>query len=727
MRHLKLSLLAGLLPALFAVPVLAAEDWSLCRIPSFEYIQKTPAGLENTTIEAQYFESFDGNSLRLTGNVELTRQQQNIRADNLVLDKSTDILQASGNVRFVSPDYRLKSPDISVDNHAQTARFEQVEFELPSRHISGEANSIEQLDDSRSRFSDLIYTACDRENRDWHLRASDLEIDNESGRGSATHTTIYFKDVPFLYLPYFQFPIDNRRLSGLLAPSIGFSESHGVNIIAPIYWNLATNYDATITPAFFSERGLQLNTENRYLFEQNQGQLELSYLDDDELQQPRWFQQWQHKASFDHNIEAKLLWSEVSDDEFFDDFINIAPQYSDTRHLERYFSLTNKSDSWTSSLRWQNYQTIDESTSVANRPYQRLPELTLTRQPLILSDRWTLNFQAEWVSFERDQSVTGKRSHLSPSIRWQSTESWYFFKPELLLSLSDYQLDSEAGDDSIQRSLPTLSIDNGLIFERFFGDNSRWTQTLEPRLFFLFTPHQDQQDIPNFDTSLASQSYTNLFRTNRFVGADRIGDANQVSAGLSSRIYHSDSSQNLLHARIGQIFYAEKRRVSLNGVVDEAPKSDAIAELDVWFNPYTKLNSRVVYSSSESQIADRDISINYARDGLAANLGYYFSEGELEQGLVSMVYPLNEKWTLIAKYHESLIFNRPVDNLLGLSYESCCWGLKILAGQSGDVSDNFAETDNSIYFELTLKGLSQAGTDIDAQLAAAIPGYRSNF
>jgi LPS-assembly protein len=331
------------------------------------------------------------------------------------------------------------------------------------------------------------------------------------------------------------------------------------------------------------------------------------------------------------------------------------------------------------------------------------------------------------VSFDRDKSVTGNRTNIVTAVNWKSSNSWYFFEPELQLAFTDYQLDDNPGDDSIQRTLPTLGIDSGLVFERVSGSTDQLLHTLEPRLYYLYTPYEDQDDIPDFDTSLNASTFNNLFRNNRFTGADRIGDANQVTLGLTSRIYNNDSGDELMKAQIGQTIYFEDRRVSLNGSRDDASRSDTIAELALSPNSSWKIAARLVYDEEENELSDKDLSVGYRNNGLAANLGYYFTKDELEQALVSMVYPVNERWTVVAKYQQSLEFDKPVENLLGINYESCCWGLKILAGQTGQDFEDYAETTNSIFFEITFKGLSQAGDDIDKQLINAIPGYNPAF
>ncbi|UCH40894.1 MAG: LPS-assembly protein LptD, partial [Gammaproteobacteria bacterium] len=379
--------------------VLAAEDWNLCRVPSFVFIEAGDLGDDDTRIEAQNVASENRETIRLSGDVDLTLRQQKVMADEVIIDKSTEQIIANGNVLFEAPNYRLSSPHLSIDNKNGTAVIEDAEFELPGNHARGSAAEIRKIDQFRSSYRDLEYTTCDPDDRDWHLRAAEMHIDDESGRGSARHSRLYFKEVPFLYLPYFQFPIDDRRMSGLLTPSIGYSEDNGNNIILPIYWNIAPNYDMTITPAWFRERGTQLNTENRYLFSSHSGQLDLSYLDDDMTDESRWFQQWQHYASLSHDINADLLLADVSDGEIFDDFERMASEYNNTSHLERRVRLQRDGEIWRSELLWQDYETLDRDTAIEDRPYNRLPRLTLAAEPEPW--RWNLRtpLQLELVEF----------------------------------------------------------------------------------------------------------------------------------------------------------------------------------------------------------------------------------------------------------------------------------------------------------------------------------------
>ena len=703
----------------------ADENWSLCRVPTYSPVPSLINDGLPSEIEAESVTRSEDNILHFSGQVQLRRGSDTIRADELIIDKQTERLHASGQVIFESPAYRLQTDSLTLNQKSEAAKFGASEFQLPERHARGSASAIEKFDTSHSRFKNFLYTSCDPENSDWRLTGGQLDIDQESGRGSAKHATLYFKGIPVFYLPYIMFPIDDRRMSGILNPLLSYSDEGGSGIAIPFYWNIAPNTDATITPAWFSERGLQITTENRYLFDSHQGQIDLSYLNDDLFNDRRWKKKWQHQATLGFNIGADLLLQEVSDDLFFHDFDLPGSDNEDINHLERHIRLTQTTESWQTGILWQDYQTLDLSIAVDNQPYRRLPRITLNSLFDPFENNLAFESKNEWVKFDHESLVTGSRLHLLPSVAWLKTDGWYFFKPKLELALTEYQLDNNSPfDNSISRSLPILSLDTGLIFERSLNNND-WIQTLEPRLFFLHVPFEDQTGIPDFDSARLIDSYSNFFRTNRFSGADRIGDARQVTIGLSSRILARDTGREIMNARLAQIYYFEDRLVSLDGFIESQSKSNVIAELDLSPTTGLKIGGKLVYDEQSNELFEKNLSINYANNGFAVNTEYYFTDQELEQAAISLVYPVNNRWTIFAKYHESLLFDKPVENLIGLSYESCCWGIKILASQTSD--DDFLVTDNAVYFEVTFKGLSQAGRDIDTQLAKAIPGYQARF
>lgn len=725
MLPLRYIYFAGLFLSLPFTNSLADQNWGLCRIPSFEFVDAQDPNQPSTEILAERMSQENDNLVKFSGQVKLSRNGQIIRADELILDSLTEQLQASGQIVFEDINFRLHAEALTLNQKTQSARFETTRFELPGQHARGSAEQIVKIDASRSRFQNILYTSCDPDDRDWHLKAKELNIDQNSGRGTAKNATIYFQDFPFFYLPYIMFPIDDRRMSGMLTPLASYSGTDGGSIAVPLYWNIAPQTDATFKPAWYGKRGLQWNSENRYLSQNHEGQIDLSYLDDDLSNSTRWLTKWQHRADLGLDIKANILLQEVSDEFYFRDFEFLTSERDDIDYLERHITLSHSSESWETRLRWQNYQTLDQTIPISDQPYQRLPGLSLNSLFKPFDNGLQFELRNLWVDFDRDSSVTGSRLHIVPSLAWSNTDTWNFFNPKLQFALTEYRLENNGPfDNSISRAIPTFSLDTGLIFERVFNARRGWIQTLEPRLFYLNTPFEDQSDIPDFDTADLSVSYNNLFKTNRFSGFDRIGDANQFTLAIGSRVLSTISGAELFNFTLGQIFYRQDRRVSLDNTTAVAPKSDLIMQMDITPNPNWRFSSKIARPQDNTP-SDKNLSIQYQKRGFAANIGYFFTDQELEQYLVSAAYPLSDRWTIVAKHHQSLLFDEPVENLFGLSYESCCWGFKILASQTSD--DDFIETDNTIYFELTLKGLSQVGQDIDTKLINSIPGYQTQF
>ena len=658
-----------------------------------------------------------------SGQVELTRPAQVLLADELTMNNVTEQVKASGNVTFESDTSQLRTEFMTMNQKDQSAYFTTSSFTLSEQHVRGTANEVIQFSSSLSRYKKIQYTTCDPGNSNWHLTADQLDINQESGLGTAQHATVYIQDLPVLYLPYLQFPIDDRRMSGILAPTIGSSTDSGDIISIDVYWNIAPNLDATITPIWYGKRGLQINTENRYLFKHHTGQLYLSLIDDQKKNDNRSFQKWLHQANLGSNITADIALRHVSDDTFFDDFKSLDDIDDNVTHLEQQILLSHSTKLWTSNLLLQTYQT----PGTTKQPYSQLPKLTVNSRFKKFDNGVQFNTINEWVRFDHESNIVGDRTHLLPYLSWNQSDSWYFFKPKLEYAFSDYQLDNNnLGDNSIQREIPIFSLDTGLLFDREMNTESNWTQTLEPRLYFLRTPYENQSHIPVFNSALLSNSYNNFFKSNRFSGSDRIGDANQISLGIGTRFLDNDSGAELLYSRIGQIFYANDRRVQISGNKPQTlPNSNIITETTVNPNRNLSINTKLVYEQTTKEISEKTLSVHYLKDGFAANLEYFFDDTALEQAAISMVYPINPRWTMVAKYSESILFNKPDENLLGVNYESCCWGIKMLASQTSN--DSFTETDNAVFIELTLKGLGQSSQVLDSQLANAIVGYNPNF
>lgn len=715
----------------------AGENWGLCVAPSFTLIAASVNDANAATeVDANFMSRQSDDITYFSGEVELTQPSQRLLADELTLNNATEQAEASGHVTLEGPNSRLQADFMTMNQRDQSAYFTTSSFTLPQQHIRGTANEVFQFNSSLSRYKEIQYTHCDPGNSTWHMTANQLDINRDTGLGIARHATIYIQDLPVFYFPYLQFPIDDRRMSGILMPTIGFSSKNGDSLSVPVYWNIAPNLDATITPTRYDYLGEQLNTESRYLFKNHAGQIDLSYLDDKRINDSRWFQKWKHQSDLGSNFTADVVWRDVSDNTFFEDFKTLGESSDNVTHLERHATLNHHSERWQSSLLFQTFQTPDPKLqtgltgqpfvpNITSRPYRRLPKLTVNSRFKAFDNGIQFNIDNEWVRFSHDSStkVVADRTHLKPYLSWEKSASWYFFKPKLEYTFSHYQLDNNGqGANSIQRQIPIFSLDTGLFFDREMDIGTNWSQTLEPRLYFLHTPYKDQAQIPVFDSSGLSDTYDNFFKSNRFSGFDRIGDANQMALGIGTRVLDNDSGTELLYSRIGQVFFDNDRRVRISGNIPQADsRSNIISETTIKPNTNLSINTKLVYKQSTKRVSEKTLSFYYLNDDFAASLEYFYNEPSLEQATVSMIYPINPRWTVEAKYSESILLDKPIEKLFGVNYESCCWGIKIFASQTTD--SNFKVTDNAVFLVLTLKGLSQ----IDSRVGSIFTNYNPSF
>ncbi len=700
----------------------ANTDWSQCSVPVIQSNQDISYELFTTEIEADSLLSKSKTELEFSGNVQLAREKQKITADHLIYNEDDSHFLAEGKVLFNDHLINLKADTLDWNEELNTGAFSKAEFQLYENHLRGRLESLTQVDESQHILRDVTFTTCDPGKNTWSFSSDTLKLDDKTGRGTSTHTVFHIKDVPVFYFPWFQFPIDERRMSGILTPSMSSSDSGGTQVSVPIYWNMAENYDMTITPHTYSSRGVQLNTENRYLFKQNSGEVYISQLDDDLYNDNRWFSRLTHKADLGEGIQSSLLLQRSSDADYLKDFDHLS-KIEDVDYLKNSLNFNGSFSNWSANMLFEQYQTINQSTSTTSRPYERLPQIILARNFQPQSTNFTFNLHNEWVVFERENSVTGERLHIVPTINYSMQDSYFFINPSLQLDLTNYNLENNLNNDNqIQRSIPLLSIDSGLFFERL-TTNDAWIQTLEPRLYFLSVPYQDQSSIPDFDTGLKTEDYSSLFSNNRFTGSDRIGDSQQMSLGLSTRLLEKDSGSEFFKASIAQAFYAEDRRVSLDMTTDTRSESNLIGQLN--WQPLTNWAYKLTtsYNPESKNTEKTDFAINHKQDNLILNLEYHYRENGLEQNTFSTVYPISNYWTGFAKSQYSVRHGMPVQNLLGLYYEDCCWGFKILYEETSD--SNFQQTDQAIFFEFVFKGLSSVGKDIDSHLRDGILGFSS--
>lgn len=718
-----------------------------------------PAQLpEEIEFEADGVEGTRDGELKLSGKVEIRQGARRIHTRDATYNPQDESFKVDRGVEYTDGTVTVRGEGAHIDREGG-AVFERAQFELADRNARGSADRIRATTEGTLSLDRVRYTTCPVGNEDWMLTASDIDINQRAALGIGRGVRLDFKGVPLLYTPFISFPVGNERKSGFLFPTIGTSSRSGSSLSVPWYWNIAPNYDATFTPTYYSKRGTKLDTELRYLNRAGAGQLDIQYLPDDrELGTERSLVHFVDQSDFTRRLRLNIDAANASDDRWFEDF-GMGPEGTSVTYLNRSASLTYLDDRWLAVLRAQNFQTIDFATqnrmpiAPMDRPYTMLPQLAVRAhfpdQPFGLTyamDLEVANFQHNVAGLS-----TGWRSDFAPEVRMPLRGAGVYIEPSLGWRHTRYKLNQDApdagnGDDEFSRSAPIVSVDGGMVFERLWGSRKQRLNTIEPRFMYLYVPYREQSDLPVFDTERADLNLVQLFRTNRYVGADRLGDANQLAIGLTSRWLDADSGEQYIAATVGQAYYFQQPRVTLPGERLEDPNtSDIIAELDLRAYGNWNIRGGIQWDPGETRSERGQIQLQYrpAYDRVM-NLGYRFRRDRLEQVDGSVAWPISRDWSLYARMVYSLedsaiddsapldptlppsgVARRDekgvIDQFAGLEYRSCCWRFRVVARRY--VSNRTGDLDTSVLLQLELNGLSNVGVGANTFLERSIRGY----
>lgn len=647
----------------------------------------------------------------------LNAERASIEADGAV-----DI---AGSVRYEDSDVSVFAEDASIDPDAERISFARAGFNLPKRPARGSAERILVENSEQISLANMRFTTCPEDREDWELIADDVELDAEEGFGTARGVRLRFKGVPVFYAPYFTFPIDDQRKSGFLTPNFSERERTGLDVRVPYYLDLAPNYDLLLEPRYLSKRGLQLNTEFRYLLPSSEGRLDFEFLpdDDDAAGATRRYVNFNHESYFPRGWAVTAGIEQVSDGAYFEDLGDSLSVTSQT-HLNRFVDVAFHAPYWSLVSRFQNYQTIDTAIAADDRPYERMPQLKF--DGLWGNGRLVLDSSAELVNFEREVGATGWRFDTTQELSMSFADAGMHLTPALALRQTNYWLDETtvSGDDTRSRSLPVASLDGGLKFERTGGADNGWIHTLEPRMLYVHVPYEEQSALPVFDTIMPDFNLVQLFRKYQYVGADRIADTSQLSFGVTTRLIDAGSGRERLRATLGQTRYHETRRVNLpDEPPTEAAESDYVAELAVNLAESWNLDVGYQWDSTASQTARAETRFEYRpQTDRLFGLGYRYRRGVLEQGDLSLVWPVSDRWRFIGRYSYSLLEEEPLEQFVGWEFEACCWRVRLVGRRY--VSRRTGETDSSVSFQFQLNGLGQGASAPEQLLDRGILGYR---
>ena len=596
----------------------------------------------------------------------------------------------------------------------------------------GDAKAVFFEGQDKKRLKNARYTTCEAGVDDWYIKAKEIELDDYTQSGTAKNAYIEFKGVPLLYTPWMSFSFNNERKSGLLTPTIGTTSRSGFETLIPYYINIAPDMDATVGTRYLSKRGLQMQGEFRYLGETYSGIDSVEYLDNDNLNGGR-----RYYASLNHSHDLGRGWSagynleKVSDDQYFSEMSTRIISTSRV-NLPQEGRVDYVGDVWRFNGLVQKYQTLDDT----NFPYERLPQLTLTA-----NKEWSYfntDLYSQYAYFERDKKspivATGSRFVAYPSISVPFTQSYGFITPKVGLHMTQYSLKdnnfnigtSAVSNNNDSRTLPIFSLDSGLYFERDFNIvKNSYTQTIEPRLFYVYIPNKKQDLLPVFDSALADLNLTTLFTENQFTGDDRINNANQISLAFTSRMIDKNTGEERIAATIGQRYYFEDQKVVLpGGSKSSNNSSDVIAALTARLSNKWNLDSFWQYNTDGSGIVRTNLLARYNPEpGKLLNIGYRYTQAFLEQINLSGQWPLSRGWYGVGRYNYSIRENRPIESLAGLEYDAGCWQARTVLQR---VETATAKANYGLFFQLELGGLASIGANPLNLLRRDIPGYLSS-
>lgn len=676
-----------------------------------------------TYVDADSLTGNTRNQIEATGNVKLRNGDQSISADRLTYSQETQDLEAQGSVLLEQKGSSMRGPLLKLNLETGTGRMEQPSFYIEESNGRGDAEMLHIQDKQHMVLERTSYTTCPADNHDWVLKIRNLEIDRDRQVGTAHHTWIEFMGAPILYTPWMDFPLNNQRKSGFLSPVFGGTVAGGSEFTLPYYWNIAPNFDATIAPRIMLKRGQMINTEFRYLQENYVGKAHLDVLPNDLLtHHSRERVALDHKQALATGLSGHITFARVSDDAYFRDLgnaVNVTSQANLLQETGLDFNL----HQWRAALRVQRFQTLQDPGAPISAPYSRRPQLTVNTQQIYSNANFALS--GEFVDFSHPTALNGQRMVINPSVSYPlSSSQAYYLTPKIGVHSTQYVMgaNNSSGLQDARRTLPMLSVDTGVAFEReenLFGTD--YVQTLEPRAFYVYVPYRDQTALPNFDSAKADFSFTQMFTENRFFGSDRIGDANQITLAGTSRWLDKHTGAERLAVTLGERFSFTAPRVNLLTPANSSNKSDILLAATGRVTKSLSLDSEFQLDPNDSHTQRYALAGHYnPESGKVLNLGYRFTRNTLRQVDISTQWPVFNRWHGVGRWNYSLQDDRILEAIAGLEYNQSCWTLRLVAQRFATATQ---QTNTGFFMQLELNDLVRMGADPLGLLKQSVPGY----
>lgn len=688
--------------------------------------------------------------------VNVSAEQMTGRPDRQVnLDRDVEIIKGGTTIKADKAEYRIIQDEVEATGHVWMKRFQdqytgdhaemnmgsgagyvtQPTYLIGKNGGRGKAERIDFLSDDQAQVQQGTYSTCEATDPDWYLRANTLDLDSGRDVGTMHGGLLYFKDVPILGSPWMTFPLSGERKSGVLPPTFGATSTGGAELAVPYYFNLAPNYDLTLVPKYIARRGLQMGAETRYLGDTYSGITNVEGIQDRVTGTGRYSLSSIHNQTLAPGLTLAWNLNKASDNDYPSDFSHSITG-STQRLLTRDVSLTYSSTYWSLYGHVSKYQLLQDVDSPITKPYDRVPQIVFTGNRYDIGG-FDFNTVADFTRFSSGNLVGGDRAFVTQSVSYPIVRPGYFITPKVSVDATRYNLNnvSVGQPTNFSRTVPTVSLDSGMIFERESTLLGRsMTQTLEPRLFYVRTPYRDQSQFPNFDSGLADFNFAQIFSENRFVGHDRISDANQLTAAVTSRLIEENGLERLRMA-VGQRYYFADPKVVLDGTTSTTlgSKSDLLLSLGGQISKEFSTDNTVQYSETLRQMVrstfgvrwqpapKRVLNLQYRLDRTYVNPSTGLLD-PLKQVDVSGQWPISQRWYAVGRINYSIPDKTVAEGLAGMEYKADCWVFRVVAQR---IPTSSTKASTGFFFQLELTGFSKIGNNPLDAIKSSVPGYQN--
>jgi LPS-assembly protein len=689
---------------------------------------------EPTTVRSEQMTGRPDREVDLDRDVELIRGNTIVKADKAIYRIIKDEVDATGNVWLKRLTARYTGDHAVLNIESGEGFATNPTYYLVANGGRGSAQRADFLSNEQAVLTQSTYSTCEAEDPDWYLKSQTLDLDQGRDIGTMTNGIVYFKGVPIFGSPWLDFPLSDARKSGVLAPTIGATSTGGMEVAVPYYFNIAPNRDLTVTPKYIARRGLQMGVVGRYLGDGYSGITSGERIDDHLTNTERYTFTTQHTQQFQNGVGFGWNVSKASDDNYPTDFSNTLTGVSQ-RLLLRDVYAQYQGTYWSVTSHVSKYQVLQDPLVPVAKPYDRVPQIILNAaRPDVAG--FDLALTAEYTRFSSPNLIGGDRSSITPKISYPILGTSYYVTPTVSLDATNYRLNNQApgGPTQLDRVTPTFSVDSGLTFERDINVFGRsMTQTFEPRLYYLRTPFRDQSQFPVFDTALADFNFSQIFSDNRFVGRDRISDANQITFGAVSRFVESNGMERMKVAAAQRFYFAQPRVTLPDAVNSQSSKSDLLGALAGQITNQISIDTAMQYSQSLSQLVQANygvrwepapkkvLNLSYRLDRTNQILGQNGLLEDVKQYDLSGQWPLTARWYGVGRLNYSIPDKAVTEGLAGFEYRADCWVFRIVAQR---LPTSSAQATTSFFIQLELNGFAKIGSNPMDALTTSIPGYQ---